>query len=290
MLPYTSLWTEAKLAFLVENYPKHGKLFCMDHLGMSESQIRSKASNMGLVARGISSAWQEKQKTHAKKLVGKKRPEQALVINKLRAEGKLKHTPERRAKQSESMKRRLEIDGHPRGMSGKKHSLETKAKYSADRILLWANKTEEERDLHAMRMSLRKSPLANRKAASWKCGWREIGNQRKYFRSRWEANYARYLQFLKEKELILSWEHEAQTFWFDGIKRGVMSYLPDFRVTEISGAIAFHEVKGWMDARSKTTINRMRIYHPDIKLIVVEKKAYTEIKNKIGRLIDGWEV
>ena len=94
------------------------------------------------------------------------------------------------------------------------------------------------------------------KYASCKSGWREIGGIRKYYRSRWEANYARYLEFLKVNGEIEKWEHEPETFWFEGIKRGVMSYLPDFRVTEKNGDIVFHEVKGWMDARSITKIKR----------------------------------
>ena len=64
----------------------------------------------------------------------------------------------------------------------------------------------------------------------WQPGWREIGGKRKYFRSKWESNYARYLQFLKEHKQIEDWHHECETFWFEGIKRGVCSYLPDFKV------------------------------------------------------------
>ena len=57
-------------------------------------------------------------------------------------------------------------------------------------------------------------------SASWKAGWREIGGQRIYARSRWEANYARYLEWLRANGSIAKWEHEPETFWFEGIKRG----------------------------------------------------------------------
>lgn len=125
--------------------------------------------------------------------------------------------------------------------------------------------------------------------ATWKCGWREVGGQRCYFRSRWEANYARYLQFLLEKNQITKWEHEPETFWFEKIKRGCRSYLPDFRVTEPNGSIVYHEVKGWMDDRSKTKIKRMGIYHPTVRLIVIDAKPYKEIQKKLSSLLPGWE-
>ena len=124
---------------------------------------------------------------------------------------------------------------------------------------------------------------------SWKAGWREFGGVRKYYRSRWEANYARYLEWLRTQGQIASWEHEPDTFWFENIKRGVRSYLPDFKVTEIGGSYAYHEVKGWMDSRSKTTIARFRKYYPQHKLIVIDAKAYHSIERIAAGLVSGWE-
>jgi hypothetical protein len=125
--------------------------------------------------------------------------------------------------------------------------------------------------------------------ASWKAGWREIGGIRKYYRSRWEANYARYLQWLKSKGQIADWKHEPTTFWFEGIKRGTRSYLPDFWVQENSGSEAYHEVKGWMDDKSKTKIKRMAKYHPGVKLIVIDSKLYKAIAKDVIAFIPDWE-
>ncbi len=119
-------------------------------------------------------------------------------------------------------------------------------------------------------------------------GWREIGGQRCYFRSGWEANYARYLEWLRQQKQIEGWEHEPETFWFHTIKRGVRSYLPDFRVTE-RGKISYHEVKGWMDPRSKTKLKRMAKYYPDILMIVIGKKEYQAIAKVVGKMIQDWE-
>jgi len=124
---------------------------------------------------------------------------------------------------------------------------------------------------------------------TWKAAWREFGGKRKFYRSRWEANYGRYLDWLKQHGEIKEWQHEPDIFWFEGIKRGCVSYLPDFKVTNLDGSIEYHEVKGWMDDRSKTKIKRMATYHPDVKLIVIASKQYKELKKKMSSLIKGWE-
>ena len=123
----------------------------------------------------------------------------------------------------------------------------------------------------------------------YKAGWRKIGLLKKYYRSAWEANYARYLEFQKQNGYIEKWEYEPKTFWFDGIKRGCVSYLPDFRVTLKSGEIEYHEVKGWMDKKSKTKISRMKKYYPEETLVVIERDRYNAIKKTIGMVLPGWE-
>ena len=128
-----------------------------------------------------------------------------------------------------------------------------------------------------------------RKVTAWKQGWREFGGKRNYYRSRWEANYGRYLQLLKESGNIKDWEHEPDTFWFEEIRRGTRSYLPDFKVTSNDGSICYHEVKGWMDAKSKTKLKRMAKYHPAVELKLIDSKAYRHLKKKVSKLVNGWE-
>lgn len=124
---------------------------------------------------------------------------------------------------------------------------------------------------------------------SWKAGRREIGGKNPFFRSRWEANYGRYLEWLKQRKEILEWEHEPVTFWFEGVRRGAVSYLPDFRVTYDNGQQEYHEVKGWMDARSKTKIKRMAKYWPDVKLIVIDRVGYRTLSKSMSSIIEHWE-
>lgn len=102
-----------------------------------------------------------------------------------------------------------------------------------------------------------------------------IGDRRCYFRSRWEAVYADYLEILRKGGAIKSWEYEPKTFWFEGIKRGTCSYKPDFRVVNSAGTHEWHEVKGWMDPRSLTKLKRMAKYYPGEKIIVRDKTFFS---------------
>jgi hypothetical protein len=105
-------------------------------------------------------------------------------------------------------------------------------------------------------------------------GWETIGGKRHFFRSSWEVTYAKHLQALKEAGAITDWEYEAETFWFEGIRRGVTNYKPDFRVRFPDGAHEYHEVKGWMDPKSATKLKRMAKYHPTEKVVVIDKEWF----------------
>lgn len=119
-------------------------------------------------------------------------------------------------------------------------------------------------------------------------GLRKIGRSSYYFKSTWEANYARYLEWLKEKEIIAEWFYEPQTFWYLNIKRGVRSYLPDFKVVSKKGTHHYVEVKGYMDAKSKTKIKRFKKYYPQERLEIVDGEWFKENKD-IKLMIPSWE-
>jgi hypothetical protein len=184
---------------------------------------------------------------------------------------------------------------HPRGMKDKKHTDETLKVLSEKSKELQAKIDAEpgRRESVSKKMVMTKHERGNlvipRQKQTWKADWREIGGKRKYFRSRWEANYARYLEFLKVQKQILEWDHEPDVFWFDGIKRGCVSYLPDFKVTELNGSFSYHEVKGWMDDRSKTKIRRMGIYHPDVILRIIDAAWFKKNNRTLTSIIYGWE-
>lgn len=110
----------------------------------------------------------------------------------------------------------------------------------------------------------------------------------KYFRSSWEANYARYLNFLIRLDVITKWEYESETFEFP-IKKGSKFYTPDFKLTYSNGVIEYHEIKGYMDQKSYTKIRRMEKYYPNISLILIDGKQYRKLKKEFGRSILNWE-
>ena len=115
----------------------------------------------------------------------------------------------------------------------------------------------------------------------------DLGNQ--YFRSRWEANWARYLNWLQSLGEIQSWKFEVDTFEFKAIKRGSRFYVPDFRVMNRNGSIEYHEIKGYMDARSATKLKRMKKYYPTVKLVLIGKSEYQAVATKVSKMIAGWE-
>lgn len=114
-----------------------------------------------------------------------------------------------------------------------------------------------------------------------KRGWRIIGDRKIYLRSEWEARVAKYLQTLKEISQIKDWEHEPETFWFNEIKRGVRSYLPDFKVTMEDGSHYWIEVKGYMDKRSQTKLKRFRKYYPGEQLFIFDEDWFSKNGNKL---------
>jgi hypothetical protein len=194
---------------------------------------------------------------------------------------------------SERQKKALAENGHPRGMLGKSHSESTKAALSSICTEWNRSLTDEKRIEYLIKGT--KTKMANgtyappRKNCTWKAAWHEIGGKRKYYRSKWESNYAYYLESLKVNGEIKDWTHESKVFWFEGIKRGCVSYLPDFHVIQNDGSDEYHEVKGWMDAKSVTKIKRMAKYHPDVKLIVIDSKAYTALQKQVSATVPGWQ-
>ena len=173
---------------------------------------------------------------------------------------------------------------HPRGMLGKTHAPEARAAMSRSRTgKPRAPFSQETRDLMSRIMvaRLRGNP------GSINPGKRGVGGRRsdlgdRYFRSRYEANYARFLTWSKK-----TWVYEPKTFWFDAIKRGTRSYTPDFWVPS---EVAFHEVKGWMDPKSATKLKRMAKFHPGVKVIVVGADWFRAAERQgLCAVIPGWE-
>lgn len=183
---------------------------------------------------------------------------------------------------------------HPRGFKGHRRTEEERQILSESTKKSWSNpnhffNSEEHRQNMSDRSSInaiKRDPktMYSRGSAGYRDDLGEI-----YFRSKWEANYARYLNLLKERGEIFQWEYEPDTFWFEQIKRGVRSYKPDFKVWDKEGSDPYYiEIKGYMDQKSKTKISRMAKYYPNVKLILVDAKSYYSLRS-IAHIIPKWE-
>jgi hypothetical protein len=185
---------------------------------------------------------------------------------------------------------------HPRGALGMKHSAETRRKISRAVRQWQVTETEEQKKMRydkAIQTKLERYGTGNPTMLGQNGFSRCKGGKRPdidniYFRSAWEANYARYLRFLCGRGEIRSWEYEPKTFVFHGVTRGALTYTPDFLVTENGGKQAWHEVKGWMTSKSKTKLKRMAKYYPEETVIVIGEKEYKALAQYSG-LIEGWE-
>jgi hypothetical protein len=203
---------------------------------------------------------------------------------------------ELRALQSKLAKARIAKNGHPRGALGMRHTPEARAKISARSRKSWADPKSGHHSEHSKQAS---SDSAHARFTSGRAQLqgrysRCAGGKRAdlgdvYFRSSWEANYARYLNWLRAHGKLDAWSYEAKTFIFAAIKRGTRAYTPDFLVT-IAGRDEWHEVKGWMDPKSVTRLRRMAKYFPrEVVRVIGESWFRAAYRSGLPGLIPGWE-
>lgn len=291
-------WTKEEVEKLVKLYTHNEKRGNLEldkfakEIGKLKSNICRKARQLGLT--------------------NQKRKLNNEMISKLKENGKEqwnKLTKEEKRNVKELFKWYVENE-HPKGMLGKTHDEKFKNNQSKRLKERWENpndvlNSEEYRQMVSDRQSKNINNRVKKKPSSIysnsKQGKRKDLNDT-YFRSSWEANYARYLNLIGVK-----WEYEPKTFIFEKIKRGTRSYTPDFYLTEEDKWI---EIKGWFSSKDKTKLKRFKKYYPEEfkKLILVIQnpykgkqaivanelgiksiEGYKEIKDKFSGLIDKWE-
>ncbi len=114
------------------------------------------------------------------------------------------------------------------------------------------------------------------KASKGKGGIRKDISDTIYFYSRWEANFARLLNYLKIK-----WEYAPKTF---DLK--TQHYTPDFYLPDSN---LYIEVKNFLWKYSKIRDEKFRKLYPDIKLQMLLKEDYLKLQNTYAKLIKNWE-
>lgn len=211
---------------------------------------------------------------------------------------KFRTEAERRAHLSRMRTQWIAENGHPRGALGMKHTPDSLKKMAAASQRAWRARSPEE----AQRMIEKANATKIARYGTGNPAMRNTSNPYSrarggkrtdlngiYFRSAWEANYARFLNFLKERGEIRDWEYEPEMFVFHGITRGALSYTPDFRVYLNGGGYEYREVKGWMDSKSKTRLKRMKKYYPDETVVIIGESEYKHITTHFAGAIPNWE-
>jgi len=120
----------------------------------------------------------------------------------------------------------------------------------------------------------RKCDELDGKPVTKKMGKRSVIGRRQdlgqFFRSGWEANVARWFN---HKEWKWAYEPEVFSFLEHGVKRGTVSYCPDFKLGN-----RWIEVKGMLDQRGRTAIRRFKKFYPEEfkKLRYITRSANTQ--------------
>lgn len=250
-------------------------------LGRTEAAIYGRAHRLGLTVSRAEAARVRSTRSRANMSAAQKRRYAALGV-KPKPPGRGEMTAERLAARGRAISAGLRARS-PEAIAASR----AKAKATRD-----AQTSQQKLDAIQRRISTRMarygSVAPKNVRGSWRAGWREIGGRRHFFRSRWEANYARYLSLLKRLGLISEWHHEPEMFRFPGATRKPFSYLPDFKVWHPCGLVEYHEVKGWVDADSKRKIDLMAKHHPQINLVMVMADWFRANKS-MQRFIADWE-
>lgn len=123
----------------------------------------------------------------------------------------------------------------------------------------------------------------------------------KSFRSSMEANWARFLIYLGYREWSEQgeppsdgrwWRYEGRRWDFPQ-KTANGKYISDFEVwpgfIEPSRRWEVHETKGWLDGDSKTKLNRMARYHPEVPIELVTSQVFRQYTRHAKAHIKGWE-
>lgn len=258
-------YTEEKIQFLKDNYDKMSMNDLAVILNKNESNIYRKMKELGL----------------------KKTKRIANTVNPKKTH---QYSEEEKNKISESRKEWYKTHEHPKGYLGHTHSEETRKKLVQHSKEYWENITLDKLEERRIKQRITKiknntlNPMINRSNpySRTRSGKRKDLNNI-FFRSSWEANIARYFNYKG-----IEWQFEPKTFIFHTIKRGCVSYLPDFYLPKEDKWI---EVKGWFDNKSKTKLKRFEKYYPEEykKLQLITRKEYEKIQKEYSHLIKEWE-
>ncbi len=306
-------WTEKEDAILRSLYMTHTRKEIGEILGRSLGSVRKRCSVLGMNSKHpavVDSEMEEIRRYYeANKEAALENFNLQRLANSLgrtkqfisRLAGKMCLTKKRdigeeiRRKISEGVKNSIAENGHPKGMLGKKHTDEFRSMQSKrvkERVF-----TQEQMDARTEKANKTKIERYGTGNPTWLTSHNPFSRARRgkrpdlgnlFFRSAWEANYARFLNYLVGRGEILSWKFEPQTFIFHGETHGILSYTPDFKVFIPDGTHEWHEVKGWKTEKDEKIFKLMENYYPEEKIVLVDENRYKEI-SKLKDALPNWE-
>lgn len=101
-----------------------------------------------------------------------------------------------------------------------------------------------------------------------------------------EYNIYLWLQYLvKHDPDFISFSYEPELFHFKPNQYNCTKYVPDFKVITKKG-IYYLEVKGYMDFFDSKKIYYFKRDYPYLKLRVIDRTTYNQIKRKYKNIID----
>lgn len=130
----------------------------------------------------------------------------------------------------------------------------------------------------------------------------------RFYRSSWESNFHRYIKYL-EPATDLKYESVTYSFFEFGIRRGQVTYTPDFLLTYPDGTAMLVEIKGFFSPQDVTKLRRFKRFYPQefakLRAVVGSRggKAdlvcqslglpvlvyYKDIAKKYGDEVPNWE-
>lgn len=260
-------YTEKEIKFLKDNYNKMSMNDMAEILKKNESNIYRKMKELGL------------KKTKR-------------ISNTINPRKVYRWTEKEKKEMSKRAKENIKKNGFSKKFTfkGHKHNESSREKLSKVSKKQWANMTPQKLEKRKLKqretkikngtlnpMKMQKNPYSRTKGGKRK----DLNNI--FFRSSWEANMARYYNYLG-----IEWQFEPKTFVFKNITRGSVSYTPDFYLPKLDKWV---EVKGWMDSKSKTKLKRFEKQYPEEgqKLELITQKEYNQIKKEYSKKIENWE-
>lgn len=105
-----------------------------------------------------------------------------------------------------------------------------------------------------------------------------------------EYSFALLLDALEKTGAVIEWRYEPNEFWFEGIRRGTVSYKPDFGVIWKNDGQIFYEVKRGTDIKPKdiTKWKRMSARYPNDRLVLVYPKE-PNCRKRNGKANPLWQ-